>query len=497
MKKILFLVFFPIFLYSSNYLSSLNKVYVQDKFRYFYTLEGENGLSIKNQVDENEDKIPDYIENIANQLSQVYNLFINDFGFKSPLEQERFKGKTNFIDIHFINLKENGAASDLIVNRSLIMKLSINLIPETLTPLHEFFHLIQYGYSMFNNRWSMEGQARWAEYSFRKGVGDYSNKLPISFEELEKLFNSIYEAKDFWNRIAYLCSNNKKYFLSSKNYSYINGDHFLKDNNLYGYEIIKSILENYSLFSKKAESFYLYKSYNWTEKQQKSFNNNQFILQAIKKSLQNYHIDEIKEFTLLIDKYLNYLQLQNNRNDFTKEIKELKENQIKSLDDSYKLKYLNNLIDSKIIKQSEIFPSKSIYYNIPKKIIRSIKYKNGFIYIGAYEKHEKLKPFGLYYGEIKDSKLVSIEITLEDNFIPWDIFLEDKNLFLMVAETTSEYKKIKVFKNKNELNNWDLQFQFKTKLNIEIFFLKNNKFIFSNRDISIFLKRYELSSKIF
>ena len=494
MIKILFLFVFPIFLYSSSYLNSLDRVYIQDKFRYFYTFKGENALALKNQIDENKNNIPDYVENISNQLSQSYNLFINDFGFKSPLEQERFKNKAKFIDIHFINLKVNGAAGDVVVNNSLVMKLSINLVPKTLTPVHEFFHLIQYGYSMFNNRWSMEGQARWAEYSFRKGVGDYSKKLPKNFEELEKLFNSIYEAKDFWNRVAYLCSENENTFLSSKNYSYVNSSNFLEDNQLYGYGIIKDILENYTLYSKITEEFYLYKKFNWTEKQQKSYNNNKFIIQAIKRSLQIYNNQEIKDFITLIDKYLTHLEFENNKNDISNNIKIIENIQIENSADSYKIEYLNDLIKYKKVKQFEIFPSKSIHYNIPKKIIKSIKYKDGFLYIGVYDIKKDIEPFGIYFGKIENNKLLSSEIKFNDNYKPLDMFLKDNNIFLMFSEKTNEYKKIKIYSSLNDINMWDLKFQFKTEFDIQEFFYQNDKFIFIDNKNSIFFELKELIS---
>lgn len=492
MKKILFLFILPIFLYSNSYLASLDKVFVQDKFRYFYTLKGENALSLEKQIDENKNNVPDYVENIANQLSQSYNLFINDFGFISPLEQERFKNKAKFIDIHFINLKVNGAAGDTVVNGSLVMKLSINLIPKTLTPIHEFFHLIQYGYSMFNNRWSMEGQARWAEYSFRKGVGDYSKELPKNIEELEKLFESIYEAKDFWNNIAYLCSKNKNTFLSSKNYLYVDGSKFLEDNQLYGYEIIKDILENYAIYSKITEDFYSYEKFNWTEKEQKSYNNNRFIIQAIKKSLEKYDDKEIKDFIVLIDEYLKHLEIQNSKNDISNKLKEIKNIKIKSLDENYNLTYLNDLIQNKNISQYKIFPSKSIHYNIPKIVTKSIKYKDGFVYIGAYNTKEKIVPFGVYFGKIENDKLKSSEIKFNDNYKPFDILEKNNTLFLMFSDKTNIYNKIKIYSNLNELDKWNLEFQFESKFDITKFFYQDERFIFIDNKNSTFFELKEL-----
>jgi len=316
--KLLFFILIPLSLLARyDYMSTLDKVYTQDEFRIYYTLQGDNALPLKNQSDLNKNSIPDYIENIANQLSQASWLLTKDFHFTHPLQQERFKHKAKFVDIHIIPIKVNGAASDVVdeEREAIVMKLSVNLVSYTLTPLHEFFHLIQYGYSMFNNRWSMEGQARWVEYSFRKGIG--KNKvLPKTIQELDALTATIYEADIFWNRLAFLSNKNKSTFYPTKLYKYEHSNKsFIKDDSLYGVDMIRSILQEYSKYEKIVAKRYSYKNFDWTEKQQKSIQNNPYIFLAIQDALGrlNSKDNEIRDFIKLIDFYISTKGIKNEK----------------------------------------------------------------------------------------------------------------------------------------------------------------------------------------
>ncbi len=464
MKKFLFLLF-PFYLYSFSYIDSLDKIYIKDEFRVFYTLNGKNALPKNNQVDKNNNQIPDYVENITNQLSKVSKLLVDKYGFIHPLKQERFKG-AKYIDIHLINLKVNGAAGDVVYKKqkALVIKLSINLIPNTLTPLHEFFHLVQYGYSMFNNRWSMEGQARWFEFLLKEGVGDFSKKLPKNLDELNILLNSIYEAKYFWNRLAYLVEPDKT-------------------KNIYAAFLIKEILEQYKIYSKKASEYYFYKPYTWTEKQQKSFNNNRFILLAIKQVLTKYSkIEEINSFNSLVDKYISMLELENSKNDYTKYIKVLSNTKKEFEKDNYKIEYLNNLLKDKTIKQYEIFPSKSIYHNKKKVIFRSVKYKDGFIYLAGYKLKNEVEPFGIYYGTIIENRLKAKEIVFNDNYKPLDISIFEDEVIVMLEDKTKEYKKIKLFLLNKNLDIEKLLFQFDTKYDLSGMMIEEGKYKFYNNE---------------
>ena len=311
----------------ASYKNSLDQRYDAGEFRIYFTLKGANKISLKNQQDRNGNKIPDYVENIARQLRQATTLFINQFGFIHPLQQPRYKKNTDFIDIHIIPLKSNGVASDIVdrKNRALVIKLSTHLVENTLTPVHEFFHLIQYGYTMFNNRWSLEGQSRWAEYAFRKGVG-VRKKLPVNNKEIEVLLNKSHEASSFWNQLAYLADKDGGEFNLPTSVTYINSDlPLVQDNKLYGVQLVKRVLENYQGFDKKVAEHYRLSRYGWTEKEQKSVNNNLFMLQAIQQSLNELKINsvEVDQFIKAVEKYNKDKISEENLNDYSDKMESL------------------------------------------------------------------------------------------------------------------------------------------------------------------------------
>ncbi|MFA6197330.1 MAG: hypothetical protein WC656_11895 [Sulfurimonas sp.] len=82
---------------------------------------------------------------------------------------------------------------------------------------------------------------------------------------------------------------------------------------MYGYEIIKRVLENYQIYDQKACEKYNYKQYAWSEKEQKSDDNNPYIMMAIQKSLKelNSTNEEINDFIHLIDMYLKEKGMNN------------------------------------------------------------------------------------------------------------------------------------------------------------------------------------------
>ncbi|RXK10011.1 hypothetical protein CRV05_06425 [Halarcobacter bivalviorum] len=452
MIKLIVLVFLPFyFLFAKN-----ENVYIKEEFRIYYTLTGKNALPLKNQEDKNNNQVPDYVESIYEKLRFASDLINKKLHFKSPLTQKRFHG-AKYIDIYLINLKARGAASDILnkKNKSISIKLSTDLIPNTLTPLHEFFHLVHYGYTYFNNRWVMEGHARWIEKIAKNEKGNYKRKLPQSIVELEILLNSTYSSKYFWNRLAYLYDNS---FENTQLF-------FLK------------VLEKLALYDNKAEEFYFYPKQRWTEKQQKSFNNNIFILNAIKETILALRMNEKEalDFVTLIDKYLNYMEYENNKKNLTKELRRIDFIKFsKSYDEDFIFK-INKIIKEKQIKESKIFPSKSLYYNKKKTITKAVMYKNGYLYIGEYIKENS---FGVYFTNKNISTFE--ELSLNDNYIPIDFFIENDYIYLMVKDKTSSYERIKVLRTKNKFY-WDLVFQFdNNEKNLNKFFYEKSTFYFIN-----------------
>ncbi len=299
----------------------LDQVYIENEFRFFYTLRGKHQLPAKYQQDLNHNKIPDYVEFLARRLNIAHQVY-QQLGFVSPLKN-RYKGKAKSIDIHLLKLGNKGTAGDSVVyfryrhfprlsQPALSIKLSNNLSRTTLTPVHELFHLYQYGYTLFKNRWFTEGTARWAEYIFKKGTGSREN-LPKNQSQLQKIMAKTYGAKVFWRRLAYLLDHNRGRFVlpNIKNHKKLKGfSKLIEDNRIYGYPFIRTFLEFLERYDKIASSDYQLGSEHWPEQQQKSASNNIYLLCALKQTIaeqkkayqfkRRHHRREILEFEQLL-----------------------------------------------------------------------------------------------------------------------------------------------------------------------------------------------------
>lgn len=297
---------------------NLDNVYILDEFRIFYTLKGKDALPEVNRVDLDKNKIPDYIENIAFRLQLTKLVLIDELGFKNPLKSNRYKD-VKYIDIHILN-DDSSSTGDGIHQfdyvsldnkdfKSIVMKLKTNLSNNTLTPTHEYFHIIQNAYSMFKNRWYTEGTARWSEKVFEEGTGR-RDALPSNIEELNILLNRTYDAKYFWRKITYECdTNNGKFpYKSWMSESIGNYPKLLEDNRIYGYEFMRVFLENLDLQDDIVSKKRGFEEFVWKESEQKdNKNNNKYILKALNDTIINkcdINKDEIKSFLSLINMYI-------------------------------------------------------------------------------------------------------------------------------------------------------------------------------------------------
>nr|WP_275847559.1 hypothetical protein [Sulfurimonas sp. SAG-AH-194-I05] len=294
-------------------------MYKIDEFRIFYDKKGKNKLLKKNKDDCNNNNIPDYIENIGLKLQVTSKILQESFHFISPLQSNRYKNKVKYIDVHVLNMKNNGSGGDGIIyykykallkneSASLSIKLSRNLRAKTQTPPHELFHLYQNGYTMFKNRWYTEGTARWSEYILKKGTGS-RKKLPSTQNELERVLNKTYDTKYMWRRLAYLLDKNNGKFLYPKGIDYkIKGyAQVIEDNRIYGYDFMRIFLENLSKMDKIASHDYGIPIYDWPEELQKSSQNNKYILKALTQSIRQMNKTANKELLLFlgtVDRYI-------------------------------------------------------------------------------------------------------------------------------------------------------------------------------------------------
>lgn len=252
-------------------------IYKIGKFKIFYSLAGKNKLPEKNKIDSNNNGIPDYIESIGTQLNDVSKLF-SSAHYIHPLDNQRYKDKAYFIMVSVVSMKSYGTAYDG-VNRankksiertqpSLAMKISNNLPIGSPTPLHEYFHLIQNGYTMFKNRWYTEGTARWSESMLKNGIGE-NKPLPQTSDELTTILSQTYKTSYMWNRLTYLIDDNNCYLNTKESYP------------ICGTKFMRKFLENLMKYDKRTSQEMKYSTYDWKEAKQKSSINNKYILLAL------------------------------------------------------------------------------------------------------------------------------------------------------------------------------------------------------------------------
>jgi len=191
---------------------ALDRCFVRDEFRIYYTFKGQDMLPESDRVDTDGDGTPDRIQNIARQLVAARRMYGEVMGLRHPLEGARYKGRVQSIDVHVWGLATNGSAGDAVVNyhrptdppsgvNVVTIDLSRDLPTRNLTPAHELFHVFQNGYTLFKTSWYTEGTARWSEWAFREGDGP-TGPLPDTHEELARVFKLKYDASRFWAAIG-------------------------------------------------------------------------------------------------------------------------------------------------------------------------------------------------------------------------------------------------------------------------------------------------------
>lgn len=276
----------------------LDSVYTVNEFRIFYDKNGTHQLPAKYQIDHNNNNIPDYVEDIGRQLVSASYVFCDILGFVHPLQSKRYKTQNvQFIDVHILASKTGGGAGDGVRklkynsldndHKALSIALSNNLKSHSLTPMHEMFHLIQNGYTMFKTRWLTEGTSRWAESIFREGTGS-TQRLPQSVQALDdSVLSQTYKTSYFWRRLAYLCDNEESSFKTPGSFTneYIDGEKIIEDNTINGVNFLLTLLENLEIEDKKRSLYDKHDPFNWKEKEQKSSKNTPFILCALKQTI--------------------------------------------------------------------------------------------------------------------------------------------------------------------------------------------------------------------
>lgn len=296
---------------------NLDNVYILGDFRIFYTFNGEHALPLKNRVDLNKNLIPDYVENIAQRLYVTKEVSTNLLNFQDPLKSKRYKN-VKYIDVHIMESKNSSAGDEIVSYKYKILdtqekvisiKIRNNLTKGTLTPSHEYFHVLQNSYTMFKNRWYSEGTARWSESIFRKGIAKQDD-LPNLGKEIEELFDKTYDAESFFGRLTYLCDTNSGIFRNKLNLKTDIPDYpnLIEDSVVYGYEFMRVFFENLDEIDNYVSKKRGFDEFKWDEEEQKSNEkNNIFILKALLKTINGIcpkQNDEITKFKNIAEEYI-------------------------------------------------------------------------------------------------------------------------------------------------------------------------------------------------
>ena len=151
-------------------------------------------------ADYNKNGVPDFVENTASILEQVWNVEINEMGFQKPLGSlpiPVYIANTGiYLNGNELVLSDDicgfsvfdGESSAIVINAtppySPYTK-PMDMLKVTLA--HEFFHLVQYSYRIStdeNDLWLYEGTAVWMENQVYPEINDYI------YSYADTLFNS-------------------------------------------------------------------------------------------------------------------------------------------------------------------------------------------------------------------------------------------------------------------------------------------------------------------
>lgn len=259
--------------------------YRRGSFLLQYDLTGTNALA--DTADVNKNKIPDLVEDVAIQLETARALFTS-FNFIDPLKQPRYKSQNvQVVLVQFLDMTGNGLAFDDAQQNSqgdcvLMINLSNKLGPRNLSPAHEWFHLVQYGYTPFKRAWFLEGMARWSESALRKDSTKAGFGSPVQDSEL---FSQSYEAQWYWvNYAAAGQGDSKQKFPSAvRNARYVNGDAVLQDDVFVGPARIRAALEALGRLGEQESTRRNLNPYAWPEATQRLTEHDEPMKQAVEK----------------------------------------------------------------------------------------------------------------------------------------------------------------------------------------------------------------------
>lgn len=272
----------------------LEKAYQVDDFHIYYSLQGKDALQYPQ--DSTGDGVPDVIKDIGSQLQAAKYLYSSLLGLRSPLRQKIYT-RAQQINIYLLTLpKGNGLAFDRVAAETMSdgtalpcgLKIVLNaaLRPaRNVTPAHELFHLYQYGYAVFKQRWYLEGMARWMENAFRPAEKSVAPSAAAAV--CEDNFSRGYGAANFWASYARQTFSTITLPDNALAYRYIDASPVFKTRELPGGAMLAPFFQQLALSSEGISGELNLQNTRWPEKLQRADRFNSRICQALAATAQN------------------------------------------------------------------------------------------------------------------------------------------------------------------------------------------------------------------
>lgn len=272
---------------------ALEQRLIQDEFRIYYTLEGENAFPPDVPMPQRQARAVDMLGSFAAQIKQADRFYREQLGLASPLGGARYRN-VHEIDVHILALDgEMGSTGDEPIiyhyqhfdgtTPALTISLSNRWAPPNLTPSHELFHAYQYGYTFFKNAWFLEGMAHSMEMAFKDGEVR-TEPLPYGYGQLRLMMTRSYGADKFWNRLMTLCDPSCKRRAPVKSGK--------RDGNaphpqLCGGGLVRATLEQYQALDKEAARARNIDPNDWPEEEQRSEDNRPFLIRGLRRAIES------------------------------------------------------------------------------------------------------------------------------------------------------------------------------------------------------------------
>lgn len=205
--------------------NGLDETYDTDMFRFHYTLTGSNAVD---PLDSKNTSIPDYVEEMADAFTHVFNELLTVQGYVEPpgdgwYPTNNDNGGSGLYDIYIRNLNatwygyvqpeyfadntgnnehspgvnEVNAMTSYMAMRNNYTGFSNTLLENIqVTAAHEFFHAVQFGYDGWEEAWVMEATAVQTEEMVYDDINDCYQYMPSWFHSPHQSLNL--DSSDRW-----------------------------------------------------------------------------------------------------------------------------------------------------------------------------------------------------------------------------------------------------------------------------------------------------------